>query len=499
MKYTDNGVVFDGIENAGLITGGPKLSKGKYDKDENGNIIYNMPIINAIDIDWNNAQVEGLNGRINSTGDMLSKVGGINSELHSTMEALENTIGDVESLETLVEQLETLANGNSSSIVELLNKLNEIEELLGSDDDENNNSLLERLTRLEELLTGGDNPDDPSNPDEPGDNTSIIDKLTNLANQLSSLEDRVDSYHVEYSFVYHLNNVSSVSSNVQTMKRNDTVTLQFNANTGYLMPDSVSVENAAYVYNKTNRTITISNPTASQIIITINTDVKRQCTFNIPSLTNLSCELISPQSAYVIDDTFNIKLTVTGDSELWGLPTNISPTGCTVVSYNSSTGEATLKCSGSHDTMTISATAKDITVYYFAVALESNAIFIKTNGVITGLNYSNIESLEGYMKKIGECPVNFVTGFTAPSSVNVEGQYVWFIIPSNYFNRTNFNFRNGSNNYLLKQSNIQDLTTSTKIKDTVVINPTDGANKKQYCLVCVSNNGLGGAVEFKKI
>ena len=502
MKYTDNGVVFDGIENAGLITGGPKLSKGKYDKDENGNIIYNMPIINAIDIDWNNAQVEGLTGRINSTGDMLSKVGGINSELHSTMESLENTIGNVENLETLVEQLETLANGNSSSIVELLNKLNEIEELLGNDDDENNNSLLERLTRLEELLTGGDNPDDPSNPDEPGDNTSIIDKLTNLANQLNSLEDRVDSYHVEYSFVYNLTNVSTVSSNVQTMKRNDIVTLQFNANTGYLMPDSVSVENATFNYNKTNRTITISNPTASQIIITINATDKRQCTFNIPTLSRMTCELTdSTKTVFTVGETFDIKLTLTGDSDLWALPDNISGTKCTVASYNSTTGIATLRCDGSGD-MTINASTKDVAVYRFAVALETNSIFTTGNNTITnmtaGTNGANIAALQGALSATGTCPVNFANGFNAPSSVNVEGAYVWFIIPSKFFQESTFNFINGSNKYVLKQSNIQDLTVDTKIKNCVTI-PAGNGNKIQYTLVCVSNNGLGGKQEFKKL
>ena len=79
--------------------------------------------------------------------------------------------------------------------------------------------------------------------------------------------------------------------------------------------------------------------------------------------------------------------------------------------------------------MTISATPKDVANYRFAVALETNPIFTVSGGTITAMNVSYISTLEGAMSAVGQCPVNFDTGFMAPDSVDVENTNVWFIIP----------------------------------------------------------------------
>lgn len=410
MKYIDNEITFNGIEHAGLITGGPKLSKGKYESDNNGNIMYNMPIINAIDIDWNNAEIPGVNNPLTSTGQLLAIIG----ELKQSLGNINTKIDDFEHQQI------------------------------------------------------------PSNIEE----------------QLQALNNRIDEYHLDYSFEYDLLNVVK-SSGPSTMKKTDTVNFVFSAVNGYILPDSINVDGATYSYN--NGTVTISNPTKRIISIYIHTDELRQCTFNIPSLNYIFCELISNKSTFVLNDTFDIQLTLTGDEELYALPNSISGTNCSVVSYNASTGKATLKCSGTGN-MSISASVKDIAIYYFAVALEANPIFTISNNTIIGCDLNNITNISGYTSAQGSCPIDFVNGFTVHSSVDVEGAYVWFIIPSKYFNKSNFNFINGNNKYLLKQSNIQDLTVNTKIKECVDI---DG--KIPYTLVCVSNNGLGGKQEFKKI
>ena len=75
MNFIDSGVTFKDILNAGLITGGPKIAKGKYKKDANNNITGNMPVVNAIDIDWNKAEIPGLNDPITSTGQLLALIG----------------------------------------------------------------------------------------------------------------------------------------------------------------------------------------------------------------------------------------------------------------------------------------------------------------------------------------------------------------------------------------------------------------------------------------
>ena len=55
-NYIDNknNVTYSDIDQISIITG-QKIAGGKYKFDENGNIKAPRPVINAIDIDWNNA------------------------------------------------------------------------------------------------------------------------------------------------------------------------------------------------------------------------------------------------------------------------------------------------------------------------------------------------------------------------------------------------------------------------------------------------------------
>lgn len=451
MNFTQNGVTFKDILNAGLITGGPKISKGKYVTDNEGRIIKNMPIINAIDIDWCNAIVPGINDPITSTGQILSIIG-----------QLRQAIGASDS------------------------------------DDPNSQTLLSRLAAIEESIENYATKEYVDTKiEEMGMPAGVSATIQELQEQLTEISNRVDSYHLEYSFTYSLTHIIKNNTNPLTMKKTDIVTLKFSPEVGYELPSTVNVSGATFSYNPSTGDITISNPTEEQIVITMGTNTKRQCLFTMPTLTNLTCTIISNQKTYYnVGEQFGIRIDLsnTADVELWGRPASISGTNCTITNYNSSTGEATITCSGTGN-MSISATAKDVAVYRFAVALETNSIFTVSGGTITGMNVSSISSLEGAMSATGQCPVNFDSGFAAPASVDVEGAYVWFIIPSKYFNTSNFNFINGNNKYLLKQSNVQDLTTNTKIKDCVSI--TSG--KIPYTLVCVSNNGLTGPQEFKKV
>ena len=57
MTYRDqHDIVFENINNS-LLAIGSKIAASYYQKDENDNVTFNLPIINAIDIDWNNAQL----------------------------------------------------------------------------------------------------------------------------------------------------------------------------------------------------------------------------------------------------------------------------------------------------------------------------------------------------------------------------------------------------------------------------------------------------------
>lgn len=72
-NYTENGVNFN-VGNAGIFTGGMKISRLPYSTN-NGIIQQPQKVINAIDIDWNNAEVEGLESNINSTSQLLKILG----------------------------------------------------------------------------------------------------------------------------------------------------------------------------------------------------------------------------------------------------------------------------------------------------------------------------------------------------------------------------------------------------------------------------------------
>ena len=72
-KYTDENIEYTGIKNAQIRTG-QKIAATAYNVDADGNIISTKPVINAIDIDWNNATGAGLEHTIKTTGDLFREI-----------------------------------------------------------------------------------------------------------------------------------------------------------------------------------------------------------------------------------------------------------------------------------------------------------------------------------------------------------------------------------------------------------------------------------------
>ena len=74
MTYRDqHDIVFENINNS-LLAIGSKIAASYYQKDENDNITFNLPIINAIDIDWNNVYISDEVGNANTSGDIVYSV-----------------------------------------------------------------------------------------------------------------------------------------------------------------------------------------------------------------------------------------------------------------------------------------------------------------------------------------------------------------------------------------------------------------------------------------
>lgn len=74
-----------------------------------------------------------------------------------------------------------------------------------------------------------------------------------------------------YNITNTLTNVTADASNVATIEENSSVTLKFTANTGYTLPDTITVTGATHTWDKTTGVVTISNPTADVNITIVGT------------------------------------------------------------------------------------------------------------------------------------------------------------------------------------------------------------------------------------
>ncbi len=132
FKYGST-VTFRDIINAGLITGGPKIAKGKYRKDENNNITGNMPVINAIDIDWCNANVAGLDDAITSTGQLLELIGKMKAALGNIDASNKpDILSRLTSLEASAGQGGSIPSDLTNQLTTINNKLNALTERLNN-------------------------------------------------------------------------------------------------------------------------------------------------------------------------------------------------------------------------------------------------------------------------------------------------------------------------------------------------------------------------------
>jgi len=73
-NFNENGIQFT-VGNAGIYTGGMKIARLAYSKDTNDNILSPQKVINAIDIDWNSAQIPGMTTPITNTSQILKILG----------------------------------------------------------------------------------------------------------------------------------------------------------------------------------------------------------------------------------------------------------------------------------------------------------------------------------------------------------------------------------------------------------------------------------------
>jgi hypothetical protein len=122
--YIDNNVKYTGISQVNIETGN-KISRGRYHIDNNGFIVNHGNIINAIDIDWNNATIDNVSaigtnetdkiGPIKSTTDLLTELAKIRNRVQAT---IPRSISDLIDGDTIVTKGD-LANQISSIVSSL--------------------------------------------------------------------------------------------------------------------------------------------------------------------------------------------------------------------------------------------------------------------------------------------------------------------------------------------------------------------------------------------
>lgn len=77
----------------------------------------------------------------------------------------------------------------------------------------------------------------------------------------------------EYSITTTLTNCTGASGNATTITTNGTATLTFTANSGYELPDTITVSGATYTWNKSTGVLTLSSPTGNVSIVITATEV----------------------------------------------------------------------------------------------------------------------------------------------------------------------------------------------------------------------------------
>ncbi len=214
-NFTSNGVTFNNVK-AGINTGGQKITKAPYKYDNDGNIIAPQSVINAIDIDWNQAQIPGIDEPIENTGALLAKVGQINTiiglinqTLAGINDNLDNTITSEElaqTVESINESIQNLAENiggtGEGSISERIDSITEAIELLqeniggtgeGSINDRID-SINETISELQENIGGTG---EGSLNDRVENNSSDIDEIKLQIQRILNGTDKING-HIEH-------------------------------------------------------------------------------------------------------------------------------------------------------------------------------------------------------------------------------------------------------------------------------------------------------------
>lgn len=99
--------------------------------------------------------------------------------------------------------------------------------------------------------------------------------VLNISNPTSNVAISISAIAV-YQITTTLTGCTGASSNPSTIEQGGTATLTFTANTGYALPDTITVEGATHTWNKSTGTLTLSDPTGNVVITIVAIDITPQ-------------------------------------------------------------------------------------------------------------------------------------------------------------------------------------------------------------------------------
>lgn len=137
-------VKFSNINQSQLLTN-TKIAVAPYTIDNEGNIINNIPVVNAIDIDWNNVIANDITDPIRTTSDLIHVISTNKVNIRLTNESLVNLKSQVDNIKEKIEGLENIDFQAIQS--DLDNALSDIEILQN-----NNSSINEALINISNII-----------------------------------------------------------------------------------------------------------------------------------------------------------------------------------------------------------------------------------------------------------------------------------------------------------------------------------------------------------
>lgn len=170
-------VQFSNIKQASILMNN-KIAAAPYTLDDNGNIVNNIPVINSIDIDWNNVIADEITTPIKSTADLIHVISDSKVNIKLNKEALSNIQTQLNDINEALDDInDTIINNE-----EIQNIKNQITNI---------NSSIESLET---------------------NNTSINESLVNLSNSISSLNSSIPRFISDLSDGYDVLRRSSFES-----------------------------------------------------------------------------------------------------------------------------------------------------------------------------------------------------------------------------------------------------------------------------------------------